>query len=132
MVLLFTSGLVISIVGLVSLLYLKHWELSTGRLVAVRVRPRMNRASQNTLVLFEQILPALVRIYSRRAWRTTLALVHFISAKVVLQTEHILERTLHTLRRSTDAGHGAGEASVFLRQVAEHKKKLLSEKKRGE
>ena len=123
---LFTGGLIVSIVGLVSLIYVKYWELTTGKVVAVSVRPRVDRASKHTLVLFEQILPTLLRIYSRRIWLRLLAFVHRISAWIVLKTEQVLERTLHGLRRSTDVKRVPGEASVFLRQVAEHKKKLLS------
>ena len=127
MVFLFIAGLVISIVGLVTLLYVKHWELSTGRLVAVKARPHVNRASKNTFMFFEHVVPALVRVYGRRGWRIVLASIHRTSAWVVLRAEHFLEYTLHSLRHSTDVRHGAGEASAFLRQVAEHKKKLQRE-----
>ena len=113
MVLFFITTLCVSVVGIMSLLYLKHWELSTGRLVAVKARPHVRRASKNTLVFFEQIVPTLVRVYSRRAWRTLLALFHFASAWVVLQAEHLLEYTLHSLRRSTDVRHVRGEAAFF-------------------
>ena len=132
MVLLFTSGLIVSIVGLVSLLALKYWELSTGRLVAISARPRVSRASRSMLFFFEQVVPALVRVYSRRAWRALLGTAHFVSAWVVLKVEYVLEHTLQKLRRSTEVRRGTGEASAFLRQVAEHKKKLLSEKENGE
>jgi len=51
-------------------------------------------------------------------------LAHRTTAWSVLQVERMLEKTLHTLRHTT-AARADGEASAFLREVAEHKKSLI-------
>lgn len=78
-----------------------------------------------TLLWLERILPTLARVFMRRAWRATVAYVHRASAWVVLWVEWGLEYILHFVRTSTSTKRGSGEASVFLREVAEHKRKLL-------
>lgn len=90
-----------------------------------RVRPTANRFFHVVLLWIERIIPTLARIYTRRAVRSSLTFAHRGTARLVVKTEKGLERTLHTLRHTTDVRRGMGEASLFLREVAEHKKKLL-------
>jgi len=126
MVLFFTATLLISCVALVLLLALKQWELSTGRIVgSAWIRPQLSRYFHAMSVWIERIIPTLVRMYSKILWRAMLRKVHRITALVVMRAERILEKTLHTLRHTTDVRKGMGEASIFLREVSEHKRKLL-------
>ncbi len=125
MVEIFTATLITSIVGLVLLLSIKHWELKTGSMVGRNVRPSINRFFHVVLLWSERIIPTLIRIYSRRALRSSLSFAHRGTARLVVKAEKGLEKTLHTLRHSTDVRRGMGEASFFLREVAEHKKQLL-------
>ena len=127
MVLFFTTTLLISIVGLSLLLSLKHWELRTGAVLGRRMRAPVGNFFHTTLLWLERILPTLIRVFLRRAFRATVAFVHRSSAWAVLWTEWTLEHVLHLLRKTTSVRHGVGEASVFLREVAEHKRKLLKE-----
>ena len=121
----FITTLCISILGLSVLIGVKHWELSNGAMLGGIVRERANRLSHVVLLWVESIIPTLIRIYGKRIWRGTLSLLYHAAALLVVRTEELLDRTLRSLRHSTDARRGMGEASAFLREVAEHKKKLL-------
>lgn len=125
MVLFFTTTLSVSIIGLVGLIVLKRFELETGHVVFLDFRPRFGSFFEQVLLWAEHILPTLARVWSRRALRAASARVHRGVARLVLFLEHGLERSLHFIRHSTDVRRSAGEASAFLREVAEHKKKLL-------
>ncbi len=127
MLIFFTVLLALSIVGMVSLLGVKQWELHTDNLLLVRMRPKAGNFFQQLLFWVERVLPALVRVYARRLWRAARAWLHRVVAQGVLATEAWLEWVLHTLRHTTDmrAPRGTGTTSVFLQEVAEHKKKLL-------
>lgn len=125
MVFFFTTTLLISIAGLSLLIGLKHWELQTGAVVGGRIRGPLGSFFHTALLWVERILPTLVRVFFRRALRATIAFVHQASAWAVLWIEWGLEYVLAVLRKATSARHGMGEASVFLREVAEHKRKLL-------
>jgi hypothetical protein len=65
-------------------------------------------------------------VYSKRFVSWVATFIHQGTATGVLYLEHRLERMLHTLRSSTDHQANRKEASPFLREVAEHKKKLLT------
>jgi len=130
MVFFFTSTLAVSIVGLSLLLGIKHWELATGSMLGRTFRARAHRYFSAILLWIEHIIPTVIRLYSRWAWRMSLRFIYRSTALLVLRTEKALEHTLHTLRHLTDVRHlpgrgGMGEASVFLREIAEHKKKLV-------
>jgi len=122
----FITTLLISILGLSLLLALKHWELRTGAVLGGRMRAPVGNFFHTTLLWLERILPTLIRVFWRRAFRATIAFVHRSSAWAVLWIEWTLEHVLHLLRKTTSTRH-IGEASVFLREVAEHKRKLLKE-----
>jgi len=128
MVLFFTTTLLVSIAGLAAVLYAKHWELTTGNVLFQGIRPRLSAFFHTVLFWIERVMPDLIRAYSRIGWRLFLKEVHRLSALVVLHTERFLERTLHTIRHTTEVKRGVGQASAFLREVSEHKKKLLKTK----
>jgi hypothetical protein len=125
MVLFFTITLGISIVGLVSLLSIKQWELQNGVVLLSRVRPKLGSFFHTVSLWIERILPTLVRVYFRRTLNVLRVAMHRVSAWGVLTLEHALERLLQVLRKATSTKRTVGEASVFLREVAEHKRKLL-------
>ena len=127
---LFMAGLGISIIGLILLITIKRWELRTGNVLFGSVRPRADVFFRNVLLWVCRILPRLVKIYTMRAARTGLAYAHRGSAWALLEAERKLEQWLAFLRHSTDprrlSTSGLSEASsAFLREVAEHKRKLL-------
>ncbi len=126
MALFFSITLLVAILGMVSLVAVKRWEIKTGSVVFGGVRPAVGRVCATTLLWVERIIPALVRIYGRRAWRTALASAHRAIAHAVLYAERLLERTLVYIRHVTSsAPRRSGEVSAFLREVGEHKKRLL-------
>ncbi|HEV7449142.1 MAG TPA: hypothetical protein VGP13_01230, partial [Candidatus Paceibacterota bacterium] len=70
----------------------------------------------------------LIRVGSRSLYEASLRLVHVGAAWVVIRLEQGLERALHTVRHTTtQAPRNGEETSAFLREVAEHKKKLQDE-----
>ena len=125
MAIFFIIVLALSIVGMVSLLGIKQWELQTNNLLWVRARPGVGNFFQKLLCWVERVLPALMRIYGRRAYRAVHTWVHRTVAQGVLAVETWLERVLHTLPHTTETPKGTGTASAFLQEVAEHKKKLI-------
>jgi hypothetical protein len=128
MVLFFTVLLVISIVGLVSLLVIKRWELRTGNLLLAGARPHVSVASQNVLVWFERVLPHLMVLLVRRGVHLTRVLAHRGAAHSLVWAEHTLERVLGALRGMTEQPRSNKEASAFLREIAEHKRQLVRDK----
>ena len=134
---LFIATLLFSVVGLVALIWAKHWELTTGRVILGGVRPQVGQFFHVVLFWIERVLPALARGYSRLFFREALAFLHRGTAALVLWVENLLERILHSVRHTTDVHHvhSAAQASAFLREVAAHKKQLLetrvSEEQRG-
>ena len=132
MVLFFIVTLLVSCVGLMLLLGIKRWELTTGQVLGANVRPHISGFFHTISVWVEQILPTLVRMYSRLVWKKLQRTVHLSTALVVVRTEHTLERFLHTLRHTTDVRRGMDEKpSLFLREVSEHKRKLLRAQNRS-
>ncbi len=125
MVLLLTITLAVSILGIVSILAVKRWEMETGHVLWAGLRPTVGVFLARSLFWIERRAPRLVRELLRSAGNSLLILMHRLVAKGVLIAERGLERTLHLLRHKTDAPRAQGEASAFLREVAEHKKKLL-------
>ncbi len=125
MVAFLTTVLVLSSVAMAALLAAKHWELTTGRIFLAEKRPQIGDLSHRFLRTLETRLPLLARLYSERAleWLRNSARVGL--AHTLLAVEQWLERTLHTLRyRITPPSSATGQASAFLREVAEHKKRL--------
>ena len=122
----FSVTLAISIVGLVLLLVVKRYEMTTGHVVMAGLRPRLDRFFHRALVLLERGVPAALyalvgRVLGAMRTRTKHAL-----ARAILLFEYYLERTLHIVRQKSQArSHGDGASSQFLQEVAAHKQKLL-------
>ncbi len=120
------TTLVFSIFGILLLFLLKSWEMRTGQMLAEPIRPTMSKFFHSVLFWVERVIPVLAREYAERALRTSLGFVHRTVALLVLLTERTLQHILQLIHRSTDVKlHARGEASAFLREVAEHKHKLL-------
>lgn len=110
-----------------ALLGLKRYELRSGRVLLPGVRPGMGDFFARVLQWLGGALPGAVVRLARRGAHAALHTLHALAALVVIVAEHLLERALHALRYNTSAPSASGEASPFLREVAEHKKKLLSQ-----
>ena len=131
MVVFLTALLCISLAGLACVLYAKHWEETNGKLMMSRVRPKAGEVLGVGLNFIERRAPALLRETALRGYAAARTLVHRTTAWAVLQVEQMLEKTLHTLRHTT-AARSEGEASAFLREVAEHKKLLQNSSSKKE
>ena len=127
MVLLLTVLLLVSCAGMALILFLKNKELTEGRVFFAGVRPALSGFFSRALVI-ERALPSLIGTVSRRAGYLARVGVRALVAWVALVLERVLERALHLLRYKTSAPEAQGEASPFLREVAEYKKKLQEEK----
>ncbi len=126
MVLFFILALALSIAGMAALIGLKRYELSTGHVLFASARPIVGNFFKQALWWVEKVLPALVRVYTIRALRLSKIVLQRALARSILYVEHTLERVHHTVRERTTTVRAPGEASVFLREVAEHKRKLSS------
>ena len=125
LVLFLTSILVISTFGMMGLLWLKRYELRTGHVLMAGARPSLRSFFRRGLFWFERVLPNLVEHEARRAWVLGRAALRAGAARALLLAEQWLERGLAALRRATThAPHAHRDASPFLREVVEHKKKL--------
>jgi hypothetical protein len=124
MVMFFTVTLILSILGMLFMLWLKRFELTTGRLVMSGVRPLVGERLAAAAQWLQERMPALLRKRVERLGQELLSFTHRTTAFVVVSVEHALERVLHTVREKTSVSPQGGEASAFLRQVADHKKEL--------
>lgn len=123
MVIFFTTLLAVSLVGLMGLIGVRRYELVNNRVIFANIRPRVGAWLGAGVHFFERVAPTFVRHLAAKAYRHSSELVHRGTAWAVIHTEALLERTLQVLRHTT-AKEGGGEASAFLREVAEHKKQL--------
>lgn len=115
---------------MLALLLLKRYELATGRIFLASARPGIGAFFHRKLVWLEHVLPGLIRAGLHNLYRAVRRALHLGAAWAVLRLEQGLERTLRTLRRNTmpQARMRSGEeTSAFLREVAEHKKRLQDE-----
>jgi hypothetical protein len=127
MALFLTIVLLISCAGMALILLLKQRELRTGRMFFAGARPALSGFFSRMLVI-ERALPSIAGGVSRRAGSSVRAGFHALAAWIVLHLERVLEKALHVIRYKTSAPEAQGEASPFLREVAEYKKKLQEEK----
>ena len=126
MTLFFTITLVLSLFGMGALLALKHFEMTTGRIVFGGARPGIGAFFHRCLVWVEHSLPSFVDSLVRQSLTVGKRVLHYTIAHTVLVAEHTLEKVLHLLRHTTThPAPGSGQVSTFLREVAEHKKKLI-------
>ncbi len=123
MVTFFTAMLSVSLVGIISLLAVKRFELATGKVLFGRARP--DGFFRKFFIFMERVLPAIIRYFIVSFGRYVRSHFQRSVAWVVLHVERLLERVLHTVRTRTTPPPGKGEVSSFLRAVAEHKSKLV-------
>jgi hypothetical protein len=121
----FSITLAVSVVGLLSILLLKRYELSTGKMVLGKARPKVSRVSHDVVLTVEYILPSLVVRIIKRSIELVKDWLKQVVARAIFLFERMLEVLLHTVREKTRPPRGAGEASAFLREVADHKRELL-------
>jgi hypothetical protein len=130
MVIFFATLLAISILGLTGLLGVRRYEVTTGRVIFANVRPAVGHWLGLMLHFVERVAPATVRFLALKLYRRGSELAHLGTAWSVLYAERLLEQTLRVLRHST-SHEGGGEASAFLREVAEHKEQLKKSSGQG-
>lgn len=116
---------------MITLLSLKRYELRTHRVFFAPARPGLGTFFAGALVWLERVLPALIAREVRRGYAWARAQLRAAIAWGIIATERALERTLYVVRRKTSVPRH-GEASPFLREVAEHKKKLLEDREEEE
>lgn len=109
---------------MISLLVLKRYELSSGRVLLGSARPAVGNFFHRGLSWLEYVLPGLLRVGARRLYNTVRRVLHVWAARLVVTLERWLEHALKRVRHTTAQPKRGGETSAFLRQVAEHKKKL--------
>ena len=124
----FIVTLIVSIVGLVALFAVKQWELESGRMVLAGVRPKVGAFAHRCVVWVERVLPSLVVSSGTHAFKRAEEWLHRSAAHLLLALEHALEHVLRRLRGVTEQPRTNREASEFLREVAAHKRTLLSKK----
>ncbi len=128
MVLFFVCLMLVSIAGMVSLLVIKRWELETGNMLFGGIRPHVGKKAHSFLTWVERALPGIISDYSLRTGRRVQETLHRKIAQALLATEHGLEHLLKQLRGVTEHPKSNKPASDFLREVAEHKRQLVSSK----
>ncbi len=116
--------LAISIIGMLALLGAKRYELTSGKLIFANARPKLAKFSNRMVFLFGTAVPLYVRWQVGRAYRASTAWVHWAVAHGALRVERWLESILENVREKTASTRASGEASAFLREVGEYKKKL--------
>jgi len=124
----FSWTLIVSIVGLVTLLLLKRYELSTGRVVMEGLRPKVGHFFHRVLLLLERGVPGMARFLTARTMRAVRVRVQELAARGILFFERVLEQVLHLVRQKSQMPRGEAGASQFLQEVAAHKHKLLRRK----
>jgi hypothetical protein len=107
-----------------ALLGAKHYELATGHLIFAGARPKLSKFSARMVFLFGTAIPLYVRWQAGRAYAAVKAWMHWAVAHGVLRVEKWLESILENVREKTAPAREPGEASAFLREVGEYKKKL--------
>lgn len=124
MVLFFSTTLAVSVVGITTLILLKRWEMNTGYVLGARARPAIGEFFHRGLVWLEHAAPAILRRGLVKLYRKVRTLLQVSFARVVLYVERGLEKLLGFVRNATEVSHKEGEASEFLREVAEYKKQI--------
>ncbi len=125
MVTVLTATLIVSTMGCVGLLLLKRFELATNRVVFARLRPKQGGVVNRTGVFIERVLPLIIRYFFVSFGRFVRRQFRRLLAWVTLHVEKTLERVLHTVRERSRPRRDRGEASSFLRAVADHKRTVL-------
>lgn len=122
----FSLTLAVSLVGLIILIALKSYELSTGRVFLGGLRPKIGNFFHRVLLIIERGVPGLAHVLTRRALHAGRVRVSGMFARAILFFEKHLENILHVVRQKSQAPRsGNGATSQFLQEVAAHKQKLL-------
>jgi hypothetical protein len=109
---------------MVVLLALKRYEVSTGRIMFASSRPAIGAFFHRKLSWVEYVLPGLVRVATRRAYRFVRAVVRVWATRAARHVEQWLERALHRVRNTAPTLPHHRQSSAFLREVTEHKKEV--------
>lgn len=126
MILVFTVALIVSIVGMLTLLMMKRYEMNTGRIFLASSRPAIGGFFHHKLVWIEYVLPGLVRVGAKRTYIFVRRVVRVWTIRLAIKLETALEQALSRVRHTTLPAR-RGQSSAFLREVAEHKKRLQKE-----
>lgn len=127
MVLIFILTLSVSIAGMVAILVLKRYEISTGALFFASVRPRLGGFFSRLSFATVRTIPLMARENRRRAAEMGGILLRYALAQAARGVEYGLEKILHVVREKTAIERTPGEASPFLREVSDHKRQLVRE-----
>lgn len=122
MVLFLLGVLICSSLAMVLLLYMKHWELSTGQVLLGTTRPHLTSFFHRLILVVEHHLPNLIQKWIERGKVLTRYGARAALAHALLALETWLEQTLHGVRSATSQSQG--EASTFLQEVGDYKKRL--------
>lgn len=125
MALFFTITLLVSAASLFVLIGLKRFEMRRGKVVFARVRPFVMGVLYALLRFIEHILPSLMRRVLYKGWVAVRRFASVTLARTVLFFEQRLVQVLELMHYKMQPRHGTGEVSAFLKEVAEHKRKLL-------
>lgn len=120
-----TITLLVSAAFLTLLIAVKRFEMRRKRVVFARLRPTVAGALHAALLLVEHILPSLVRRMVYRAWVVARRAAGAVLARAVLFFERRLVQVLELMHYKMQPARSSGEVSTFLKEVAEHKRKLL-------
>jgi hypothetical protein len=119
-----TSILLISLLGLTGLIAFKWWELKSERFIFSGVRTRVGAHSHRLLESLRAEFPKTASRATRIAGRIVRAYASFGLAKLLVAFEAMLERVLRTIRTAPRELERRGEASPFLREVAAYKRMI--------
>jgi hypothetical protein len=127
MTLFFFISLCVSAFGLVLLLGFKRYEMRTGRVVFARLRPAMRRVIHPIVLFVQYLLPFMARRSIAVTVRAARAGLTATLARVTLYLEATLARMLAAVQQAMQPRRGGGQASSFLQEVADHKRRLLKD-----
>ncbi len=127
MTLFFFITLCVSATGLILLLSVKRYEMSTGHVIFVRARPSIARALHTAVLFVQYILPFVARRSLAHAVKLLRAALSNLLARLTVFIEGSLHRLLEEIHHLMQPKRGGGAASAFLQEVADHKRKLLKD-----
>ena len=123
MVLFFITTLITSLAILSLMLWFKRYELTTGHVLLGQRRHRISRFSARMVFLFGTAVPHFIRYEAHRLYRLAWVFVHALLARILLAIGQWLEGIERNVQEKA-GGRQAGQASPFLREVGEYKKKI--------
>lgn len=127
-----TILLLISIVGLLSLVAFKAWELKSETFLFTGVRTKIGSHSHRLLESLHAEFPRVAARSTRIMGRIVRAYASFGLAKMLIAFELLLEKTLRAIRTAPRELERRGEASPFLREVAAYKRMITRASRKEE